>query len=57
MSVDIRRMTREDLDRLNAEGNAWREQQRKPVEDHKTEQRAPDAISTTQLDLWQEETE
>jgi hypothetical protein len=25
MSTDIRRMSREDLDRMNAEGKAWRE--------------------------------
>ena len=25
MATDIRRMSREDLDRLNAEGKAWRE--------------------------------
>ncbi len=28
MSQDIRRMTREDLDRLNVEAKAWREQRK-----------------------------
>ena len=32
MATDIRRMTREELDTLNAEGKAWRERN-KPVED------------------------
>jgi hypothetical protein len=31
-------MSREDIDRLNAEGRAWREQQHKPASDQKTEQ-------------------
>ena len=48
MVTDIRRMSREDLDRLNAESKAWRERN-KPAQ----EQTAPDAIQTTQLDLWE----
>jgi hypothetical protein len=31
MSTDIRRMSREDLDRLNAEAKAWRERNVQPV--------------------------
>ena len=31
MSTDIRRMNRDDLDRLNAEGKAWRERNVQPV--------------------------
>jgi hypothetical protein len=31
MATDIRRMSREDLDRLNAEGKAWRERNVQPV--------------------------
>jgi len=52
MATDIRRMSREDLDRLNAEGKAWRERN-KPAQDQSPEQAAPDAIQTTQLDLWE----
>jgi hypothetical protein len=52
MATDIRRMSREDLDRLNAEGKAWRERN-KPAQDQTPEQAAPDAIQTTQLDLWE----
>jgi hypothetical protein len=48
MATDIRRMSREDLDRLSAEGKAWREPQ-----DQTPEQPATDAIQTTQLDLWE----
>ena len=33
MSVDIRRMSKEDLDRLNAEGRAWRERGNKPAQE------------------------
>jgi len=53
VATDIRRMSREDLDRLNAEGKAWREQQRKPIADQAPEQRLSETIQTTQLDLWQ----
>jgi|HubBroStandDraft_6_1064221.scaffolds.fasta_scaffold5442503_1 hypothetical protein len=52
MATDIRRMSREDLDRLNAESKAWRERN-KPAQDQTPEQPAPDAIQTTQLDLWE----
>ena len=56
MATDIRRMSREDLDRLNAEGKAWRERN-KPAQDQTPdqtpEQPATDAIQTTQLDLWE----
>jgi hypothetical protein len=52
MATDIRRMSREDLDRLNAEGKAWRERN-KPAQDQTPGQAAPDAIQTTQLDLWE----
>ena len=45
-------MSREDLDRLNAEGKAWRERN-KPAQDQTPEQPATDAIQTTQLDLWE----
>jgi hypothetical protein len=37
--MDIRRMSREDLDRLNADGKAWRERN-KPAQDE------PDASET-----------
>jgi hypothetical protein len=33
MATDIRRMSREDLDRLNAEGRAWRERGNKPAQE------------------------
>ena len=49
MATDIRRMSREDLDRLNAEGKAWRERN-KPAQDQTPEQPATDAIQTPQLD-------
>ena len=52
MATDIRRMSREDLDRLNAESKAWRERN-KPAQDQTPEQPAMDAIQTTQLDLWE----
>jgi hypothetical protein len=49
MAADIRRMSREDLDRLNAEGKAWRERH-KPVQDEPE----PEAVPT-QMDLWEKE--
>jgi hypothetical protein len=52
MATDIRRMSREELDRLNAEGKAWRERN-KPAQDQTPEQPATDAIQMTQLDLWE----
>jgi hypothetical protein len=33
MSVDIRRMSKEDLDRLNEEGRRWRERANKPAQE------------------------
>jgi hypothetical protein len=33
MATDIRRMSREDLDRLNAEGRAWRERGNEPAQE------------------------
>jgi hypothetical protein len=52
MATDIRRMSREDLDRLNAESKAWRKRTN-PAQDQTPEQAAPDAIQTTQLVLWE----
>jgi len=59
MATDIRRMTREELDALNAEGKAWRERNN-PVEDphyhfHKFTPETTPAIQ--QLDLWEKEEE
>ena len=31
--IDIRRMSKEDLDRLNEEGRRWREQTNKPAQE------------------------
>jgi hypothetical protein len=43
MSTDIRRMSREDLDRLNAEGKAWKERKAKPAEEQAPEPTTPPA--------------
>jgi hypothetical protein len=53
MSFDLRRCSKEDLDRLNAEGRAWRERANKPAQEP-----LPKPIRTesppTQLDLFYE---
>jgi hypothetical protein len=33
MATDIRRMSKDDLDRLNAEARAWRDRDKRPEED------------------------
>jgi hypothetical protein len=48
MSTDIRRMSKEDLDRLNEEGRRWRERGTKPAQEPLPEPVAPPA----QLDLF-----
>jgi hypothetical protein len=65
MSVDIRRMSREDLDRLNAEGKAWRERSKPGVADtlstsdkpqaalHKADDASPLHNQPDQMDLWE----
>jgi hypothetical protein len=50
MATDIRRMSREDLDRLNAEARAWRDRN-KPGQDQEPAPDQPDAIPVEQLDL------
>jgi hypothetical protein len=55
MSVDIRRMSREDLDRMNAEGKAWRERkavQPVPEQDPKPTLTPPTSFVGEQLPLF-----
>jgi hypothetical protein len=50
MSVDIRRMTKAELDALNEQGRLWRAR-------NKTAQNppAPETPPTVQMDLWEKE--
>jgi len=52
MAIDIRRCSKEDLDRINEEGRAWRDRN-KPEDDQKPNPDQPQTqeISTDQLDL------
>jgi hypothetical protein len=50
MSVDIRRMTKEELDALNEQGRLWRARN-KPAQG----EQAPETNPTVQMDLWEKE--
>jgi hypothetical protein len=50
MATDIRRMSRDDLDRLNAEGKAWRERNQ-PDQNQKPATVATDTPVPNQLPL------
>lgn len=54
MSFDIRRCSREDLDRINAEAKAWRERGNKPDQEPLPEPAGvqPPADIPVQLDLF-----
>jgi hypothetical protein len=61
MSRDIRRMTREELDTLNAEGRAWREARQPQTATPLQEPSAAESLANMQdciqpqLDLWEKE--
>ena len=50
MATDIRRMSREDLDRLNADSRAWRDRN-KPGQDQEPNPVQPALILAEQLDM------
>jgi hypothetical protein len=52
MSVDIRRMSKEELNALNESGRAWRERD-KLARDQPAPETVP--IPTVQMDLWGKE--
>jgi hypothetical protein len=52
VSVDIRRMSKAQLDELNRLGKEWRERN-KPVQDQKPKPKKATTILATQLDLWE----
>jgi hypothetical protein len=58
MSFDIRRCSKEDLDRLNADAKAWRDRNDPATPDvaqNSTEIVVADTEPSEQLDLWREQ--
>jgi hypothetical protein len=51
MAIDIRRCSKEDLDRINAEGRAWRERNKPEDQKSNPDQPRTQEISMDQLDL------
>jgi hypothetical protein len=51
MAIDIRRCSKEDLDRINAEGRAWRDRNKPEDQKPPPDQPQTQEISTDQLDL------